>query len=322
MTSTDRRSMFGWILVPVLALIFGGLALSLASRGADRSRREISLNLPPAVTALPIPGQAILGSGEQFAANASSAGGPDIWSFSRAGDALRVQRWIVTQSLILPQTASLCSSPPRGRTLYAAVSSWPGVPQGALVLTAVQGDFLAVQVRRPVPPFTVLVHGRTPALSLSPGHVRSIFAGQDRRGYAELIVVDRPAKAGENMRIRVLSGATGFRSVARDVRQYGANSWPETAWNLTVGGVDSTANDLLFISREQPTRTGKTEIHALLSSRDYNGYGTQRPINNPESTGINWSYVLAHGSNNAPLLYGIDPGTRRLMRFSLRSTGT
>lgn len=119
------------------------------------------------------------------------------------------------------------------------------------------------------------------------------------------------------MRIRVLNGETRFRSVTRDVRQGGPNSWPDAAWNLAVGGVDSMSGDLLFISREQPTRTGKTEIHTLLSSRDYNGYGTQRPIDNPEGSGANWSYVLAHGPDNAPLLYGIDAATHRLMRFLL-----
>lgn len=321
MTSTDRRSALGWILVPLLILILGGVALSLASRGADRARREANLHPPSAVTALPIPPQAILGAREQFAANASSAGGRDIWSFTRARNGLRVQRWIVTQSKVSPQIASRCPSPPQG-TLHVAVSSWPGASQGVLVLTAEQGDFLAVQVRRAVPPFAMLMHARTPALPLSPGHVRSIFAGQDRRGYADLVVVDRPMTTGGVMRIRVLSGKTHFRSVVRDVRHGGFNSWPVAVWNLAVGGVDSTSGDLLFISRDQPTRTAKTEVHTLLSSHNYNGYGTQTAIDNPEGVGVNWSYVLVHGPDNMPLLYGIDGAAHRLMRFRLRSTST
>jgi hypothetical protein len=155
-------------------------------------------------------------------------------------------------------------------------------------------------------------------LPLAAGDTRSLFVDTDRGGYAELIVVDRPATATGKMRIRVLRGESRFRSVTRDVQLGAANSWPLPKWDLTVGGVDSTSGDLLFISRMQPTRSGKIEVHALLSSKGYNGYGTQRPIGSPEGAGVGWSYAVAHGfSDGVPILYGIDPATRQLMRFPL-----
>jgi len=119
------------------------------------------------------------------------------------------------------------------------------------------------------------------------------------------------------MRIRVLTGTTGFHSMISDVQLKGINSFPASAWNLLVGGVNSVTSDLLFISRTQPTTSGKIEIHTLLSASGYHGYGTQAPINSPEGTGVDWSYALAHDSGGAPILYGIDLTGRLLMRFSL-----
>lgn len=316
MAGTARRSVSGWVLVAVLALILGGVALSLANRGVNRARNVARPDVPFTARALPIPSRAILDAGEQFAADSSAGGGSDLWSFTRAGATLSVQRWRVTPSAVSPQPASLLTSPPAG-LLHVAVASWPGTPQRALVLTVEQGDFIVVQVRRAVPPFVILTQARTPALPLRAGDIRSVFADTDRRGYAELIVVDRPAMAAGVMRIRVLKGETHFHSVTRDVQLGTTNSWPRPEWNLIVGGVDSMSGDLLFISRAQPTQTGKTEIHTLLSSDGYNGYGTQTPIDSPEGAGVGLIYALGHNPDDAPVLYGIDPATRRLMHFSL-----
>lgn len=314
MTDTSIHSRLGWSLVAVLALILGGAALTLASKGADRARQ-------PAVARglsggrLPIPRQALLVPGEQFATDSSAGGGSDLWTFARAGSRLRVQRWLVTTSAISPQSASLMTSPPAG-SLNVAVASWRGVRQ-ALVLTTQEGRSIVVQVRRSVPPFAVLAHVRTPALPLRVGDVRVVFVDEDTRGSADLIVVDRPATAAGVMRIRVLTGTTGFHAIVSDLRLKGINSFPVSAWNLLVGGVNSVTSDLLFISRMQPTTSGKIEVHALLSSADYHGYGVQAPINSPEGAGVDWSYALAHDSGGAPVLYGIDLTGRLLMRFSL-----
>lgn len=315
MTGTARRSTLGWAFVAVLALALGGLALALADQGVNRARTDTHHDIPSAADELPIPSGAIFGAREQLAADSSAGGGPDLWSFTRVGPAVRVQHWIVTPSAVSSQPASLCTSPPVG-PLYAAVASWPGVSR-ALVLAAERSDFIVIQVRRAVPPFVMIAHARTPALPLKTGDTRSIFVDRDRRGYAELIVVDRPATEAGVMRIRVLKGETNFQSVAREVSLDKANSWPRSEWNLVVGGVDSMSGDLLFISGTQPTRTGKIEIHALLSSRGYQGYGLQLPIDSPEGTGVGWSYVLAHGHGGTPFLYGIDPTTHRLIRFPL-----
>jgi hypothetical protein len=304
----DRRAGLGWTLVAVLALGLGGLALALAHRGVNRALS--------AAGALAIPSPAILGSGAQLAADSSADGGSDLWSFSRVGSSLRVQRWTVTPSAVSPHPASLCASPPTG-VLHAAVASWPKASRRALVLAAEQGDFIVVQVRRAVPPFVVLAHARTPALPLAAGDTRSIFIDSDRSGYADLIVVDRPATTAGVMRIRVLQGAARFQSITRDVKLGKANAWPTPKWDLVVGGVNSMSGDLLFISRAQPTRSGKTEVHALLSSKGYDGYGTQRAIDSPARANANWSYTLAHGSSDTPILYGIDRATRRLKRFPL-----
>lgn len=312
-TDTPTRSRLGWSLVAVLALILGGAALTLAGKGADQARK-------PAVVRsltekrLPIPRQALLVPGEQFATDPSAAGGPDLWTFARAGPRLRVQRWLVTTSAILPQPASLIAAPPVGR-LNVAVASWRGVQ--TLVFATQQGRSIVVQIRRAVPPFAILVQARTPALPLGPGDVRSVFADGDAQGFAELIVVDRPATTSGVMRIHVLKGETGFQSVARDVQLGASNSWPRPKWNVAVGGVDSVSGDLLFISEAQPTRSGKIEVHALLSSHSYYGYGTQVPIDSPEGAGVGWSYVLAHNPGHVPILYGVDPIIRRLMRFTL-----
>jgi hypothetical protein len=185
------------------------------------------------------------------------------------------------------------------------------------MLATQQGRSIVVQVRRTVPPFAILAQARTPALPLKAGDARSVFVDGDARGSAELIVVDRSATVAGVMRIRVLTGTTGFHSMISDVQLKGANSFPVSAWNLLVGGVNSVTSDLLFISRTQPTTTGKIEVHALLSASGYHRYGTQTPIDSPEGAGVDWSYALAHGPGGAPVLYGIDLARRRLMLFSL-----
>jgi hypothetical protein len=315
MSDSSRRSALGWAFVAVLALVLGGVALSLADRGVDRASKTAHLTVPGIADASPIPPRAILGTGELFAADSSAGGGPDLWSFTRVGATLHVQRWTVTPSTVTSQPASLCTSPPAGR-LYVAVASWPGASRRVFVFAAERRGSLVVQVRSAAPSCAVLAHARTPALPLRIGDTRAIFAGKDSRGYAELIVVDRPTTTAGVMRIRVLKGEAGFHSVTRDVQLGGANSWPRSKWNVAVGGVNSASGDLLFISEKQPTRTGKIEVHTLLSSRDYSGYGTQIPIDSPEGAG-DWSYVLAHNLDGAPVLYRIDPITRQLMRFTL-----
>jgi hypothetical protein len=309
-TDTSTRSGLGWALVVVLALILGSSALVLARRGANRSRN------PAAAETLPIPRQALLVPGEHFATDSFVAGGSDLWTFTRAGSGLRVQRLVVTASAISPQPASLITSPPAG-ILNVAVVSWRGGSQRALVLTAQQGHLIVVQVRRAVPPFVILAQARTQALPLGADDVRSVFVGGNIRGSAELIVVDRPATAAGVMRIRVLTRETGFHSVIRDVQLGATNSYPVSAWNLVAGGVNSMAGDLLFISRKESTASGKIEVHALLSSAGYRAYGTQVSIDSPEGAGVDWSYALAHSPGGAPVLYGIDLARRWLMRFSL-----
>jgi hypothetical protein len=312
---TPTRSRLGWSLVAVLALILGGTALTLARQGANQARKPTVAQSSPGER-LPIPRQALLVPGEQFATDSSAAGGSDLWAFARVGSGLRVQRWLVSTSAISPQPASRITSPLAG-ILNVAVASWGGTSRRALVLTAQQGDSIVVQIRRAVPPFVILAHARTPVLPLRAGDVRSVFVDGNSRGSAELIVVDRPATAEGVMRIRVLTGETGFHAVIRDVQLRATNSWPVLAWNLVVGGVDSMAGDLLFISRTQRTTSGKIEVHALLSLDTYNGYGTQVPIDSPEGAGVDWSYALAHGPGGVPVLYGIDSAHRWLMRFSL-----
>jgi hypothetical protein len=313
-TDTPTRSRLGWSLVAVLALIVGGVSLTLATKGAKRAHEAAVAQSSPGER-LPIPRSALLVPGGQFATDSSAAGGADLWAFARAGSGLRVQRWLVATLAISPQPASLIASPPAGR-LTVAVASWSGTRQ-ALVLTAQQGDSIVVQVRRAIPPFVMLAHARTPALPLGVGDVRSVFVDGDSRGSAELIVVDRPTTAAGVMRIRVLTGERGFQSVVHDVHLRATNAWPVPAWNLAVGGVNSIAGDLLFISRTEPTTTGEIEVHALLSADTYHGYGTQMPIDSPEGAGVDWSYALAHGPGGAPILYGIDSAHRWLMRFPL-----
>jgi hypothetical protein len=312
-TSTSTSSRLGWSLVALLVLILGGAALTLASRGANRAREPFAAqNLHG--EQLRIPPQTSLVPGEQFATDSSVAGGSDVWAFARIGSRLRVQRWLVTTSSISPQPASLITSPPSG-SLNVAVAHWKA--HQVLIFAAPQDHSIVVQVRRIVPPFTMLAKIRTPALPLKVGDVRSIFIDSEARGSAELIVVDRPTTVTGVMHIRVLTGTTDFHSMISDVQLTGINSFPASAWNLVVGGVDSVTGDLLFISRTQPTTSGKIEVHALLSSAGYHGYGTQTPINSPEGTGVHWSYALAHGPSGVPVLYGIDLTSRLLMRFLL-----
>jgi hypothetical protein len=314
MTDTHTRSRLGWSLVVVLALTLGGAALDLASRGANRAHNTTSIQ-SLAGQRLPIPSQALLVPGEQFATDSSTAGGSDLWAFGRVKSGLRVQHWRVNASTISPEPASLITSPPAGN-LTVAVVPWRE-DRRALALVTQRGHSVAVQIRRYVPPFTVLARARTPVLPLTAGSTRSIFADGGARGPVRLIVVDRPVNVGGVMRIRVLTSATNFHSITRDVRLVGSNSFPIAAWNLVAGGVNSFTGDLLFISRRLSTSTGETEVHALLSSKKYNGYGTQTPIDNPEGAGGDWGYVLAHAPGGVPVLYGIDLTSRSLMRFLL-----
>lgn len=101
MTGTARRSTLGWAFVAVLALALGGLALALADQGVNRARTDTHHDIPSAADELPIPSGAIFGAREQLAADSSAGGGPDLWSFTRVGPAVRVQHWIVTPSVRL-----------------------------------------------------------------------------------------------------------------------------------------------------------------------------------------------------------------------------
>jgi hypothetical protein len=313
MTDASIQSRLGWSSVVVLALVLGGVALALARHGADRARRPTVAQ--SSTNELPLPRGMVFAPGEQFATDSSADGGGDLWTFVRAGSSLRVQRWSVASSGISPQRASLIVSPPAGH-LKVAVASWPGAKQ-ALVLAAQQGRSVVVQVRRAVPPFAILAQAHTPAMSLKTGDVRSVFVDRSGRRSVELIVVDRPAKVTGVMRIRVLAGRPGFHAVTSGVQLKGVNSFPVAAWNLVVGGVNSATGDLLFISRTGPTSSGKIEVHALLSSAGYRGYGVQTPIDSPEGSGVDWSYALAHEPDGTPVLYGVDLASHLLMRFPL-----
>lgn len=305
-----------WALVALLALVLGGTALDLASKGTKDARR------PSAAQAFPgerfaIPPGVPLGRDGQFLLASSGPRTSSLWTLVQRGASLRVQQWLIGASTVSQLGVFQIASPPAADLMAARIVSWQ--TRKALMLASLAGRSVIVQVRQAVPPYTVLTQKRTPRLGLAAGSVRSVFVDSaPHSGVTKLIVVDRPVRTAGSMRIRVLTSTTDFQSIVTDVHLFGVNSFPATNWSLVVGGINSPSGDLLFISRTQHTATGKIEVHALLSRKEYHGYGTQMPLGPAEGSGVSWSYVIVPARNGAAAtLYGIDPIKRLLMRFPL-----
>lgn len=123
----------------------------------------------------------------------------------------------------------------------------------------------------------------------------------DRDGVRDLFAVEHPSRSF--VRVRVLSGASGYRSSLVDVVTP-LRLIDQSSWDVDVADLDGDGQlDLVGVDRQGQTGT---EVHVLSGSSGFRGWQANTATALPRTATSEWSFTLGdHDRDGVPDLYAI-----------------
>jgi hypothetical protein len=152
------------------------------------------------------------------------------------------------------------------------------------------------------------------ALSRAPGVQRDLRIAIWSGRHPDLFVIDR-RQPTKTMRVRVLSGESGFSSRLLDVTVAHGAGFPRSQFSVDVGRVSSGRPDIIFVTHYPKTGSGATEVHILSGDTHYADFLLQAPSVLSSKTE---SRLMVFGyRHDIPTWFSVIVSTGRVQPFAL-----
>lgn len=274
-----------------------------------------SSHSPPKPAAPPIPRLASqplrgpAGDGGRLEATTVPARGDGLYLVAPGARGVRVSQLAASAAGRLRARAPVTVPLPAG--LGEAAVSDVGVWRGRPALFTVDGT--SVRVIALSRGGRQLASGRSTALrSLPSGSRRDVRFVLWSGPLPDLMVIDRTAKGRTT--VRVLSGESRFRKPVARIR-VADRRFPPSGWTVDAGTVSGTVPDLVFVTHDRDTGTGRTEVHVLEGESRFRRYILQRPTSLPDRPGPGYRFRLGR-LRGVPVLMAAKRSPRGRLRLT------